>query len=238
MSIMFRKLVLVCCLFFSSISWGLDGFLEPVEEVDISASETGVIVRKKIVEGDQVKKNDTLVELDSSVLRASLTGARADYQAKKRRQQEIDILYQQSIASVDELNTAKTQTTMALSQFQVLQRQISRRLIKSPINGIVTLINGDVGELVSQSNGPFIKVVNTSQLKLTVYIAYEKTANLTIGQSLLVKVSGFVDQQKAVIRYISPVVDPASSTVKVELIIENTDNKLRSGVPAAVQFNG
>jgi len=125
---------------------------------------------------------------------------------------------------------------IALSQYQTLQRQISRRRIKSPINGIISETTRDVGELVSQTQGPFIKIVNISMLKLTVYIPYEKIVNLKIKQSLPVKINGIKDQQKGSIRYISPVVDPASSTVKVELTIDNTDQQFRSGLPAAVQF--
>jgi len=117
-----------------------------------------------------------------------------------------------------------------------LQRQISRRLIKSPINGIITQVTRDAGELVSQTQGPFIKIVNVSTLKLTVYIPYEQTVNLKTDQKLSVKINSIDDLQEGVIRYIAPVVDPASSTVKVELAIDNSENQFRSGVPASVQL--
>ena len=132
---------------------------------------------------------------------------------------------------------AKTQATISLSQYQSLQKQIARRNIKSPINGIVTVMNKELGELVSLSSGPFIRIVNVSKLKLIVYISYQDAAKLSLKQRLPVLVSGVKGIQNAVIRYISPVVDPASSTVKVELMLENTKNKIRSGVPAQVSLD-
>lgn len=221
---------------YSCSLWALDGFLEPTEEVEISTPETGVIIKKNIKEGLTVKKGTVLVELDSSVLRASLTGTRADYQAKKRKKEEIEKLHKQAIASTEELQSAETQALIALSQYQTLQRQIDRRQIKSPINGVIIEMTRDVGELVSQTQGPFIKIVNISKLKLTVYIPYEKTIDLSLKKILPIKIEGIEKQQEGLVSYISPVVDPASSTVKVELTIDNANKELRSGVPVAVQF--
>jgi len=229
-------IVFVICLYAQS-TLALDGFLEPIESVEISTSEMGVILKSFAEEGKQIKKNQTLVELDSSVLRASLTGLRADYKAKKRKQTELESLYKQAIASADEVETAKTQTAMALSQYQTLQRQIDRRQIKSPINGVITEVTRDKGELISQTQGPFIKIVNISTLKLIVYIPYEKIINLQPKQNVTVKIAGIDDIQSGQVRYVSPVVDPASSTVKVELVVDNKDNKLRSGLPASVKLS-
>ncbi|MGH1428669.1 MAG: efflux RND transporter periplasmic adaptor subunit [Arenicella sp.] len=235
---MIRKLVFFCALIFSSNLWSFEGFLEPIEVVDITASETGVIIKKSIAEGDVVRKNDTLVKLDSSVLSASLSGARADYQSKKLKYSQLQALFEQKIASAEELAIAKTQKAISLSQYQSIQQQIARRHIKSPINGIVTVMSKELGELVSLSSGPFIRVVNVSQLKLIVYIPYQDAAKLSLKQIVTVSVSGTEQAQKGLIRYISPVVDPASSTVKVELIIENKLSQIRSGVPAKVSLDG
>jgi len=234
---LFHLSVLFILSLYTQNTLAFDGFLEPIESVEISTPEMGVIIKSFAQEGKTIKKNATLIELDSSVLRASLTGLRADYQAKKRKQVELESLYKQAIASADELETAKTQTAMALSQYQTLQRQIDRRLIKSPINGVITEVTRDIGELVSQTQGPFIKIVNISTLKLIVYIPYEKVINLQSKQNVPVKISGVTDIQTGEVRYVSPVVDPASSTVKVELVVDNKDNKLRSGLPASIKLS-
>ena len=234
---MIKALVFLCACVYSVNLLALEGFLEPIEVVDITASETGVIIKKNIKEGDVVAKKDTLVRLDSSVLSASLSGARADYQSKKLKYSQLQSLFEQKIASAEELAIAKTESTISLSQYQSLQKQIARRNIKSPINGIVTVMNKELGELVSLSSGPFIRIVNVSQLKLIVYIPYQDAVKLSLNQQLSVSVSGVKEAQGAVIRYISPVVDPASSTVKVELMFENAKNKIRSGVPAQVSLD-
>jgi len=233
---MFRFFIFIIIFVISSAAQAVDGFLEPVAEVEISTPETGVIIKSNAKEGQVISKGELLAELDSSVLRASLTGASADYKDKKRKQSELETLFDQQIASFEELEEAKTQTLIALSQYQTLQRQVSRRKITSPIDGVITEVAKEVGELVSQGQGPFIKIINISQLKLVVFIPYEQTVELQKDQLLSIKINSVDDLQSAKINYISPVVDPASSTVKVELLIQNEQGQFRSGVPASVQL--
>jgi len=116
MSAFFKSIFIVCTVLCSSNVFALDGFLEPIEEVEISTPETGVIIKTDAKEGLTVKKGQLLVQLDSSVLRASFSGVKADYESKKDKQVELESLFNQQIASADEVKNAQTETAIALSQ--------------------------------------------------------------------------------------------------------------------------
>lgn len=253
----------IACLLASRVD-AFEGFLEPFAEVDIAASETGVIDSVNVAEGDEVQQGDVLVELDSSVLNASLSiaearknslaevkAAEAEFTAQKKRFEQFQKLQKENIVSADEFERAESEFIIAESRFNSAQnqhkiheheherilKQLDRRQIKSPIDGIITMLTRDEGELVAISHGPFIRVVDVSKLRFVSHIPYQQASDLNVGDSLPVQLQDSAESQQAVIKFISPVVDPASATVKVELILDNQPGDLKSGVPARILFS-
>lgn len=242
----------------------MEGFLQPSSSIDIVSPETGIVSVKNVSEGDQVKAGDVLIELDSDVLKASLSisnahknsqadvmAAQTEYDVAQLRHDELLQLHKEEIVSADELKRAKSQLVIASSrlenakkelqvhafEYDRIQKQIKRRTIISPINGVVTLLNKEVGEMVSMNQGVFLQVVDVSQLKMVSYIPYDQSNGLEVGQivNIQLELDGAVHEAK--LKYIAPIIDPASSTVKVELIIDNQHNILRSGVAAKIMLD-
>ena len=257
-------LYLLFLLFLSFPVYAFEGFLEPFSEVDIVASETGVITSIEVSEGDRVQQGDILVELDNAVLNASLSiadarknslaevkAAETEFVAQRKRFEQFKKLYAEQVVSADELERAESEFIITESRFKSAQNQhkiyqheheriveqIERRRIKSPINGIVTMLNRDEGELVAMSHGPFIKVVDVSKLRFVSHIPYQQVASLNVGNTLFIELEGNTEPHSASIKFISPVVDPASATVKVELVIDNESGLIQSGVPAKIVFS-
>jgi len=261
-----RKLYIALFLGFLSIPnvFAFDGFLEPNSTIDIVSPETGVVSVRNVEEGDIVKEGDVLVELDSDILQASLNiskaqkssraktqATRAEYDVARKRFAELEALYAKQVITKEEFNRAKSQKIIARSnlkrakdelkvhelEYKRIQKQLLRRKIISPINGVVTEIKRDVGELISMNQGSFIQVVDVSFLKMIIYVPFEQSMQLKVGESVSIEAEYVKGKHPATVKYISPIIDPASSTVKVELKVDNKDNQLKSGIQAKLLIN-
>ena len=110
---------LIIILTMSFPSFGYEGFLEPIETVDIASSETGILQSVKVKEGDQVAKGDVVAVIDFRLIgaslkvakakkdsRASILAAKAEWESAKQKLAEFKKLYAAGNARRDELNKA------------------------------------------------------------------------------------------------------------------------------------
>ena len=137
------------------------GKVHPEMEVKISAFVAGVIKKIYVKEGERVRKGQLLAELDreryvagldraKSTLKsaeASLKKARADYKRMKQ-------LFEQNLASAADLENAEANLMMAESQLEQAQASLreaqdslDKTRLLSPIDGVVTRLNKEEGEI-------------------------------------------------------------------------------------------
>ena len=209
------------------------GYVEPYRIITLSAAETGVIAEVLVREGDPAKKGQVLAKLDTATLQAELEIAQAEAKLQATRKQRLDDLASSSRATPEELEKARTDLTIKDAQVRKIQAMIETRLLRSPVDGLVNEIKRDPGEAVSATNSHVLTVVQIDKLTANLFLPPACALALqTGGQAALL----LDDREKvaATIEFISPITDPASGTVRVKFMIENSDGKLRSGVRCAL----
>jgi len=142
------------------------GKIQPEVEVKISANVAGEIIHLHVREGDRVHKGDVLFELDRTRYSAAYERALSNLQSAEaglskstssfKRAQE---LYSRSLFSTAELEVAKAD--LALAQSNVDQARASltqakddlaKTTVPSPMDGVVTKINKEQGEIALGSS--------------------------------------------------------------------------------------
>ena len=150
------------------------GSIQPKRKIDVSASVIGKITDIAVEEGDTVKKNQFLMqidpaELESSVMRleASVEAARASrkqalYQLKQRENEleRARKLYRQGYRTDEEVEAAETAYEVALANYEASEQSVTqqRAMLKSArhdlnevtinagMDGVVTRLNVEEGE--------------------------------------------------------------------------------------------
>lgn len=138
----------------------VDGTLEPFVDVEISSDIMGKCTKIFVEEGQKVKAGDQLLKIDDITQRANLaqaeTALRAaqanyDYISYKFKNQQN--LYADSLTSFGEYNVAvlemkNAENTLAQAQsaYKIAQDNLSKTIIKSPIDGMVSAIYVEQGE--------------------------------------------------------------------------------------------
>ena len=238
---------------------GTSGFLQPRTTVAIRALEVGQVVGCPLEEGDRVQVGDVLYQLDDSALQAELAIARhraartserdaaaAELAVKKRRYDTLTRLQSDGHSGGEELARARAdyelalaardaateQTTSASLEVARLQTQLDRRTVRAPVDGTVIDLSLGVGETMAASETAIATIVDTSQLQATFYLPAESAVQLASGAevSLLIQPPGrAVVPVAATVRYVSPVTDAESGTVRIRVDLDNADDRYRSG---------
>ncbi|HUU15982.1 MAG TPA: efflux RND transporter periplasmic adaptor subunit [Sedimentisphaerales bacterium] len=200
-------------------------------------------------------------------LEASLTQAQRDLERQKGLLESQDIsqaTYDQSKLKFDELNSqyesAKHTLDAAKLNLVVLQHNLeaaganvtqakealSYTTITSPIDGVVTRINAEVGEVViyGTMNNPgtvIMEVADLSTMLLVAQVDEADVGKLRVGQKATVYVQTFPDDEfKGVVDTIALThrISPSTATkyFRTEILLEGDVKKLFSGLTAHVDI--
>jgi RND family efflux transporter MFP subunit len=234
----------------------IESFTEPYRTIEVAAAEVGVLAELYVKEGDQVEKGQILASLDQAVLRASLeitreakdargqlNSALADLRLRADRFDKLLQLRQSDHASQEEVERAATEKEISEGrvltaheslkiknlEFERIKAQLERRLIRSPINGVITHIIRDVGEFVAHTSPVVLTVVQLDPLMATFSVPSDIALRLLRGQSVQIMLSTKKTSIRGTVDFISPVTDPQSGNVRICVLLRNSGREYRSG---------
>jgi len=235
-------------------------FTEPIEKSVVSTTENGIVKTVRVREGDQVRAGDHLAELNHGVLLESKRQAEARAQSTAKRdaaksrfqmimaqKQTLEGLIAEGHVNRYEVQQKTTEYNNAVAEYREaedelvmnrievdrIEAQIQERFIKSPIDGIVVKIHKQPGEHVSNNEPQYATVVRIDKLKSKFYLKADVLNRLRIGETVTVYVGENRRKMKATVAYVSPVIDPDSGTGRIEVEIDNENQKLQSGTVCA-----
>ena len=202
-----------------------EGFAEPYQQIDISSgNEPGVIKQILVHEGDKVRKDQIVAELDLDVLQSSLKIARkraelkgrleaaaAEYRLRHGRFFKLSQLNKEGHASPAEVDRARMDLEITKAQVELareerelaklecerIEAQIEQRRFRSPIDGVVTEIIRDVGESTMISDPKLMTLVQLHPLRIKFPISRGCGAELRAGQSVEIKLPESNDSVQA-----------------------------------------
>jgi RND family efflux transporter MFP subunit len=206
------------------------GYVEPYRIITVSAAEPGVIAAVLVQEGDLVKKDAVLARMDTRVLEAELEIAKAEARLTTTRRHKLEELAGSSRATPDELEKARTDAIIKDAQVRRTEAQIEARILRSPVDGVVTEIKRDPSEAVSTAQPHVLTVVQIDRLIVNLFLPPARAATLRAGTKTdLVLLDEANARVPAEVEFLSPITDPASGTVRVKFAIENQAGTHRAG---------
>lgn len=234
----------------------IEGFTEPYRSVEVAAPESGTIEEIPVRQGQLVKKGDVLAVLDRDLLQASLeiAQAKAESTAKleaakielqlKQRRLDNFIRLGKGNSSNEETERAKADADLARTQVVAaeeelklstldvkrIQVQLDRRTIRSPLDGVVTRLHREVGESVPPTDPKVATVVDLNRLRVVFHPPTRLAESLSPQSTVPVRLLRTDTIVQTEIEYVSPVTNADSGSVRVEVILDNTNGHYRSGM--------
>jgi RND family efflux transporter MFP subunit len=203
--------------------------LEPSVEVDISSETDGVVSRVYVDRGDKVQKGQNLLSLHSGVQQAILASANAKVEFANRKVTRNQDLFDKGLLSEHERDEMLTEKRLAELALQESAARLNQRTVKSPITGIVVKKDISPGEYIDEK--PVLKLVKLQLLHAEVVIPSRFYGRVIVGQELFVSVLNDLNEKhSAIVKIVDPVIDAASDTFAVQLIVENKEGFLPAGL--------
>ena len=186
------------------------GKIQPESEVKISATSSAIIDSITVVEGEYVKKNQHLISLDRKQLQAnvdqvtsSVRSASARVKQDKANKERVERIYEQGLASDQELEGAqaayeisRSQLDQARASLMVSQDALDKARLVSPQNGIVTRINKEAGEMAMGgmfSLDVLMIIADLSRMEVIVDVNENDVVSISIGDTSEIEIDAYLD---------------------------------------------
>ncbi len=136
---------------------------------------------------------------------------------------------------------------VAQGAVEVIQTQIDKLLVTTPVDGVVLVRTAEPGEVLV-AGAPLITLLQLEDLTITVYVPEDRYGAIRLGQAASVRVDSFpgeafpatvvhiADQAEFTPRNVQTEEGRRTTVFAIQLRVENQDGKLKPGMPADVTF--
>ena len=218
------------------------------ERLKVASRITGFIEKITVDEGDIVNPGDTLVEIDNAQIEAAIKGAdaavlaaKADLLDAKDDVKRIKKLVKSKTMAEDDLRNAEVRraqanATLATAEAEAVAKRQDRRYshIISPVQAQVRERLRDPGDLAAAGES-ILQLDVLGDMELEVYIPSTSISNISVGQSVNVKVKSCDELLTAKVTSIVRAADEVTRRYKVRLLLPPDEN-LTPGQYGQAQF--
>lgn len=226
------------------------GNLYAKDEVTITPKATGTIITLEVEEGQRVEKGDLLFALDKrqsglavSQAKAQRKAAEVQLKQAERNLKRIRGLAQRGSTSPAQLEqaevayeSAKVAVEQAKVGISIAGSNLSDRTMRSPIDGVVTELDAELGEIVNMTPPTTVMVIkNLHELELRARVPEAALAVVSPGTEIIARFPAIDLERKVEVTRLGDQVDPNTRTIELIAMVDNADGKLRPGMYVEVR---
>ncbi len=196
--------------------------------------EGGRVIAVLVEAGDAVKEGQVLARLDQSVLvpqvnqlAASVEQAVAQAALSEAEYQRAKGVEAAGALSNEEIErrraaavTDAARSKVASAQLAEAQARLSRTVIRAPAAGVVLTRTAEVGQMAMAGGQPLFRLASGSEIEMRGQIAEQDLAQVQVGQSAVVYLSGIAEPFKGRVRLLGAVIDPATRLGDIRITLE------------------
>lgn len=239
-----------------TLSTGYSAAISGVQTVEIRPQVSGMITDILIEEGESVRKGQVLFIIDQTPYKAayeiavanvksaeaSLSTAKLIYESNKK-------LFEQDVVSEFDLMTAQNDLTDAEARLTLCKAEevnasnnLSYTEVRSPVNGVASMIPYRVGALVSSNiNQPLVTVSDDSRVYAYFSMAENQMLDMVkqygslkeaikqMPEVELVMSNGDLYEHTGKINAISGTISESTGAVSIRAVFSNRNHLLRNG---------
>jgi len=152
-----------------------------------------------------------------------------------------------ALPTKEQLDIARAQVNAAQAAVNALKTQIARLVITAPTRGTVLNRAIEPGE-VAMPGAPLLTLGALDDLTVTIYLPEDRYGEINLGDRATVEVDSFpgkeydaeviqiADQAEFTPRNVQTQEGRRTTVFAIKLSVQNTDNKLKPGMPADIRF--
>jgi RND family efflux transporter MFP subunit len=225
------------------------GSVEPWVRVSPGTKILGRIDQFLVREGDRVRSGQVLVRLEKRDLEAAVAQARAatamaeaNLDNARAQYERMQALHDRGSATAKNLEDATTgfhvaeaSVAQARANLAASEVMLGYAEIRSPVPGWVVAKMAEAGDMAAPGT-PLLTLEDLSRVKVVVQVPESDVVGLSEGDPARVRIDVLDEIEDAVVDRIVPAGDPASRTYRVQLVLDNLDGRIKSGMFARATF--
>lgn len=239
-----------------TLKTGYAATIKGKQTVEVRPQISGMITKILINEGDAVKKGELLFVIDQTAYKAAYEIAVANVQSAEANLSTAKLvlesnrdLYKQNVVSEFDLTTAQNDLKAAKAKLALAQAEevsarnnLSFTEVRSPVNGVASMIPYRVGALVSSSiTDPLVTVADDSEVYAYFSMAESQVLDLIQKYGSLQKAisqmppvelqmsNGKIYPYKGHIDAVSGTIGNTTGAVSLRAVFQNPERLLREG---------
>lgn len=206
------------------------GTLKAFQGVDLTVEVSGIVRDVQFNSGQQVQKNQPLVQLNNEVQQADLKTAEANFNLAQIEYSRGKTLVSRQNLSKSEFDRLAAQLQTSRASVDQLKALLDKKRILAPFSGTIGIRQIDVGDYLA--SGTLIATLqDTSQLYLDFFLPEQSVPKLHVGETVQFNVAAYPGEHfVGEISAINPKIEVNTRNVLVRAQLKNPDNKLYPGM--------
>jgi membrane fusion protein, multidrug efflux system len=206
------------------------GTVAGAKSVDLSNDAPGRVDRIRFESGATVKKDQILVELDTSVERAELASAKSRRDLARVNVERSRLLVAEKVAPKAQLDNDEATLRTAGSEIAQIQAEIERKIVRAPFAGRLGIREVNVGQYVNAGTRlAMLEEIGAVYVDFT--LPQEQLGRVSNGMPVRLSTRTLEKTPiEGTISAVAPGVDALTRSVPVRASIPSKSDKLRPGM--------
>lgn len=204
--------------------------LSPKAKNNISAQAGGRLSALYVKVGDRVRAGQTVARLDATQLEQT----KVQLEDAKLNLSRMQALF--NIGGISQAQLDQAQSSVNIAQIAYRNLATNTTLV-SPISGVVSAKNYDVGDMTSPAQ-PVVVIEQITPVQALINVSETNYTALSQKQGVSLTVPALGEEVfPAYIDKVHPTIDSRTHTVVVEVEVSNKDERLRPGMYGRVRLD-
>ena len=209
--------------------------LEAEKQAQVLSRVSGLVGSLAAEEGDLVAEGDVLLTIDNPEYRYRLQQAEATTGNLRSRFQRFEAMLAEELSTEEEFQAARSDLANAEAEEGLARLNLSYTSVRAPFSGRVISRLVDPGQNVSVGTELMV-MADFDPLLARVHVPSRQFNKLSLDQTVDLVLDSDGRLLKGRIKLISPVIDPASGTIKVTVEVPDYPEGTRPGDFAEVRI--
>lgn len=213
----------------------VSGAVKSRKNILISAENFGSINHILAKEGDEVKKGQLILSMDTELYQKNLDQLLTEYALAKTMFEKQSNLWKQNIGTEVQYLQSKNRKETLENQIANVKTQISKSQIRAPFEGTIEEVLVKEGEM-AQMSSPLVRIVNHRDMYVKADMSESYIGQFKKGDQINIYFPSIDKSIVSTISSVGQVIDEKNRTFSVEALLPLSDFSVKPNLLAIVKI--